>query len=261
MIASRVIAVASGKGGVGKSTVALNLAIALRSLGSNVGILDADLYAPNIPAMVGLTRRVPATSLLLWSRTQDRDVTAVPQRYGVGIMSAQFLLGEDQGLTIGSDLVALLLERLVSGVDWGALDYLVVDLLPGTADLQQMIVRRLGLAGVVMVVTPQDVAHLDARKALELFKTSQVRVFGGVENMSGLRCSHCGEELELFPKVASDRSVWAAGVERLVAIPFSPEVAHAAEVGFPVALASPESDIAGRFQDLAARIMVLSGGP
>src|SRR5688572_25388670 len=152
----RTIAVASGKGGVGKSTISLNLAVSLAAThGVRTGLLDADLYGPDIAAMVGLTRRRRTKSVEVWSASTERQPAV--ERFGIELMSAQFLLGEDQSLSLTKSLAMLLLGRLRDGIDWGDLDLLVLDLPPGTADLQQLVARHFGLDGVLMVVTPQDV--------------------------------------------------------------------------------------------------------
>lgn len=235
-----VIAICSGKGGVGKSTISLNLAVALAEAGSDVGLLDADLYGPDIPRMVGLARTRDAKHLDLWRA--DAPPTEPLERFGVKIMSAGFLVAEGQSLSLASGLIDLLLIRMTRDVAWGDLDYLIVDLPPGTADLQQQLMRRLELDGVVLIVTPQDVAHLDARKVLDLCSRSGVRVLGGVENMDGMACPHCAELIEVFPRVAEGRSIWAAGVTKLGSIPFDPSVVLAGERGKPV----PFADLAGR---------------
>jgi len=162
--ARHAIAIASGKGGVGKSTVSLNLAVALSEQGMRVGLMDADLYGPDIPRMIGLARTKDAKHLDLWRADGAKHEPF--ERFGVKIMSIGFLVGEGQSISLMAGLVDLLLGQLVNGVDWGDLDYLIVDLPPGTADLQQQLMTRLQLAGALIVVTPQDVAHLDARKVL-----------------------------------------------------------------------------------------------
>ena len=255
------IAVASGKGGVGKSTVSLNLALALAETGAAVGLLDADVYGPDIPAMVGLTRRIPAEGLSLWQRGLGHLREEPLERFGLRMMSTQFLVGEDQALAWSADLMELLIVRLVHDIQWGELDYLIIDLPPGTADVQQHVVRQVPLAGALIVVTPQDAAHLDAKKVITMFTRANVKVLGGVENMGPLACPGCGHGMELFPPVAEERSVWAAGLERLASFPFDPVVSHAGDSGKPLLLAYPESPQASGFRALADRLAARVDSP
>jgi ATP-binding protein involved in chromosome partitioning len=248
--ARHVLAVASGKGGVGKSTVALNLALALRSEDTRVGLLDADFYGPDIPLMVNLKRE---TLLKRWDVWRGGEVRLEPvERYGLELMSVGFLLGERQSLPFGAYSLAIALRQFVGGTDWGELDYLVVDLPPGTADLQQEVTRVIDLSGVLIVVGPQDAAHLDAKRVVELFESADVRIIGGVENMRGLVCPHCGELVDVFPPVADARSLWQLGIRRLATLPLDPETSQNGRG--PVMVAAPDSAQARRFVDLAAAV-------
>jgi ATP-binding protein involved in chromosome partitioning len=218
--AKYVVAVGSGKGGVGKSTVSLHIAFALARRGLAVGLLDADVYGPDIPLMVNLTRHEDARR---WDFWRGGDVRHAPiESHGIRIMSVGFLLGERQALTLGAPLLTAALRQLVHQVEWGELDILLLDLPPGTADLQQQLVGVVSLDGAVVVVGPQDVSHLDARKFLSFLREMDVPVLGAVENMSGLRCPHCGELIEVFTPVTEARSVWAEGVLLLGRIPIDP---------------------------------------
>ena len=247
-----VVAVASGKGGVGKSTIALNVAVAMAADGASVGLLDADLYGPDLPVMVGLTRRQHTSSLAVWKNPTigERREPAV-ERFGIKLMSTQFLVGEDQPLALTTPLAELLVERMRHGIDWGPLDVLLVDLPPGTADIQQLVARHLSPRGALVVVTPQDVAHLDAKKTIAMYRASRVPIIGGIENMAGLQCPTCNDLIEVFPAVAPERSIWADGIERLAAVPMSPAVARAAENGTPAVLADTDGAAASAFRDLA----------
>lgn len=246
------IAVASGKGGVGKSTIALNLALGLSEQGRRVGLLDADLYGPDIPRMIGLARTRTARFIDLWSA--DPEKTQALEAFGIRFMSAGFLMAENQSLSMESVLVDALLVWLTRGIDWGELDDLVIDLPPGTADLQQQLMKRVKLSGVLIVVTPQDVAHLDAKKVLDLCSRMNVPVLGAVENMSGLACPTCDEHIDVFPRVSHDRSIWAAGIERLTQIPLDPEVARAGDAGKPLLISHPSSPQAEAMRALAQRL-------
>jgi ATP-binding protein involved in chromosome partitioning len=238
--ARRVVGVASGKGGVGKSTLTLNLALALSQRGAAVGVLDADLYGPDIPLMVGLKRTDRARELKLWRLGRPISLPPV-EVHGLRLMSVGFLIGEDQALSLPAQSVELVLRQLVRDTEWGELDYLLVDLPPGTADVQQQLVRMLRLDAAILVVGPQDVSHLDAKRVLELFSESGTRVLGAVENMAALVCPHCGETVSVFGEVPEERSLWTLGVPRLASIPLDPAVAG----GQPVQLAAPDS-AAGR---------------
>lgn len=252
-----VVAVASGKGGVGKSTISLNLALALSSEGSATGLLDADLYGPDIALMVGVTRRRPAETVTLWEAPRRRRLIEPLDRFGIRVMSSQFLVAEDQALSWSAPLVELLLQRFTRDIAWGDIDFLVVDLPPGTADIQQQLTRHLDVAGTLVVVTPQDAAHLDAKKVLAMFEQVSVPVIGGVENMSGLLCPSCQSPVDVFPRVALERSIWAMGVERLAQIPIHPFVAG--ERGRPLLVEHPESQQAEALRTLARRVRSWAG--
>jgi ATP-binding protein involved in chromosome partitioning len=222
----KIVAVASGKGGVGKSTVSLNLARALAARGGAVGLLDADVYGPDIPVMLGLkqTRELRRWDLgrnPRFGRIELEPVDAL----GLKVMSVGFLLAEGQALTMPAAMVELVGRQLIQDVRWGELDYLIVDLPPGTADLQQQLFANVELAGAIVVVGPQDAAHLDARKLLAMLREAGVPVLGAVENMRGLRCPHCGELIDVFPPVADDRSILRE-LPLLGTVPLDPAFAH-----------------------------------
>ena len=247
-----VVAVASGKGGVGKSTISLNLALALSREGWATGLLDADLYGPDIPLMVGITRRQPAKSVTVWRSPRHPRPIEPLERFGIKVVSTQFLVAEDQALSWSAPLVELILQRFTQDIAWGELQFLVVDLPPGTADIQQQLARHLDLSGALVVVTPQDAAHLDAKKVLAMLEQTSVPVIGGVENMAGLLCPSCQTHVDVFPPVAQDRSIWAAGVERLASIPIHPFVAG--EQGRPLLVEHPDSRPATAIRLLARRL-------
>jgi ATP-binding protein involved in chromosome partitioning len=250
-----VLAVGSGKGGVGKSTVSLNLALALAERGLSVGLLDADLYGPNIPLMVGLTKHKWTTEWTI-ARPKEKRVRYSPvERHGLKIVSAGFILGEDQPLGVQATTAQMMVRQLIDDVAWGDLDFLVVDLPPGTADIQHVLIKTVPLTGAIVVVTPQYVAHLDGRKAVRMYELSRVPVLGWVENMGPMRCPHCGEAIEVFPEVPEDRSIGALGVERLGTIPFDPALGRAGDTGHVLVGDGAESPVADAFRQVTERLL------
>lgn len=235
-----MLAVVSGKGGVGKSTISLNVAVALAQMGARVGLLDVDVYGPDIPAMIGLTRRVPTEA---WTLSRKGGLGATPlepiERHGVLIVSTGLLFGEEQALAWHSELVSVLLNQLIWSSKWGALDYLIIDMPPGTADVTQRTVTSLPTAGALVVVTPQEVAHLDARKLVSMLKSLRMTIIGGIENMADFSCSCCSNNIRLFAPVAADRSIWSLGVTPLGKIPFSPPQ-NGLAAGIPILISAPE---------------------
>ena len=256
-----VIAVASGKGGVGKTTVAVNLALALTAQGLRTGLVDADLYGPDVPRMMGLRRRAEASSVTLFARpgAPDARLQTVSQ-HGVQLASAAFLLGENQALAIQGGMAQLLVRRLLSDTDWGALDYLVMDLPPGTADIQQYVFALSGRPMcVLVVVTPQVIAHQDARRLIAHLKqrggrggTGGVDV-AGVENMSGQVCPGCGQTTPLFPSAPDEESIWGL-IPRLASVPFSYQAARDADEGRPVMVTGAVPEQVAAYQLIAAQL-------
>jgi ATP-binding protein involved in chromosome partitioning len=256
-----VVAVASGKGGVGKTTVAVNLALALAASGLRTGLVDADLYGPDVPRMLGLRRRQDASQLTVFSvaGTAGARLQAV-ERHGIQLASAAFLIGESQGLAVAAGLAELLVRRLITDTDWDSPDCLVVDLPPGTADIQQFVFALRGRpVHVLVVVTPQVIAHQDVRRLLgDLRRRKMLReggavTFGGVENMSGLICAHCGQVTPMFPAAPAEESVWGE-LDRLVSVPFSPQAAADADQGKPVMLTRAVPEQVAAFELLASRV-------
>ncbi len=254
--ARRIVAVGSGKGGVGKSTVALNVALALVDERTKVGLLDADVFGPNIPRMMNVTR---PTSASAWDLARNPAFGAIRiepfERWGLQVVSSAFVIGEDHPLTLASALVDLIVRQFFYDVAWKDLDYLLVDLPPGTADLHQTLVRNFPLDAAVVVVTPEDIAHLDGRKAVEMFRRANIAVVGGVENMAGLSCPYCHEEIDMLPRAAPERTVWARGVDNLGSVAFSHEIAQGAESGVPIVVSAPSSDGAQAFRRIAEQIV------
>jgi ATP-binding protein involved in chromosome partitioning len=250
-----IVAVASGKGGVGKSTVAVNLALALRANGRVVGLVDADLYGPDVPRMLGLRRKRDASSVTLSAvKGQRGSRLEVVERHGIQLASAGFLLGESQGLGIHSDMAQLLVRRLIAGAAWANVDCLIVDLPPGTADIQQLV---FGLGSrpvyVLIVVTPQVIAHQDVRRLIADLARHRAVSVGGVENMSGQICPSCGETTELFPPAPAEESVWSL-ISRLASVPFSARAARDADQGLPVMVTGAVPEQVAAYRSLAREL-------
>jgi ATP-binding protein involved in chromosome partitioning len=240
-----IVAVASGKGGVGKSTVAANLAVALAKLGHTVGLLDADIYGPSVPILFGIADR----PRLLGQRIQPFE------RYGVKLMSLGFILDTDTPVIWRGPMVMRGIEQMLGDVDWGPLDYLVVDLPPGTGDAQLTITQRVPLAGAVIVTTPQDVALIDARKGLAMFRKVNVPVLGIVENMSGFVCPHCGEETDVFKRGGGERTADLLGTRFLGRVPLDPAIVRGSDAGVPAVVAPGGEKHAAVFAAIAQAVI------
>ncbi len=239
-----IIAVASGKGGVGKSAVAVNLALALAVEGGRVGVLDADLYGPSLPTMSGLAGP-PET-------TAERRI--LPRRaHGLQLMSIGFLLGEDAPVIWRGPMATQALQQLLQETAWEDLDYLVVDLPPGTGDIQLTLCQRVPLSGAVIVTTPQDLSLVDAQRALRMFEKVSVPVLGVVENMSLYRCPQCGHEEAIFGAGAGERIAARYGVGLLGRLPLDPRIRAAADGGRPTVAADPEGELARSFREIARK--------
>jgi ATP-binding protein involved in chromosome partitioning len=219
-----IIAVGSGKGGVGKTTVSVNLAVALAKAGASVGLLDADITGPNIPMMIGAEGQ-PAAS-------PDGKIKPI-EALGVKVISIQFFLPEGQPVVWRGPLVGGAIQQFLRDVDWGELDYLVVDLPPGTSDAQLTLAQSVPLTGAVLVTTPQQVALSDVAKALAMFRRVSVPILGLVENMSGFVCAHCGEVTDLFGRGGGERYAGENGIDFLGAVPLDITVRQGADVGVP----------------------------
>jgi ATP-binding protein involved in chromosome partitioning len=240
-----VVAVASGKGGVGKSTVSVNLAVALARDGASVGLLDADITGPNIPLMLGLEGQ-PGKSV---------DNKIVPlERHGVKAISIQFFVPAGQPIIWRGPLVGGAITQFLRDVDWGDLDYLVVDLPPGTSDAQLTLAQAVPISGAVLVTTPQEVSILDVEKALAMFKRMSVPVLGLVENMQAFICPHCGESIELFGRGGGERFAREHQLELLGGIPLDMTVRQGGDVGVPAVAQREPGPAARAFTDVARKI-------
>ena len=242
---SNVVAVASGKGGVGKSTVAVNLALAWAAQGARVGILDADIYGPSQPLMLGLAGQRPTAP----DGKHLRPLTS----HGVGAMSIGFLVDEEQPMVWRGPMVTQALTQLLSETQWGALDYLVVDMPPGTGDIQLTLAQRVPVAGAVIVTTPQDIALADARKGLKMFEKVSVPVLGIVENMSVHICSNCGHSEHIFGTGGGARMAEQYGVRLLGELPLDAHIREEADGGHPTVVAAPDSPRARAYFEMARR--------
>jgi len=240
-----IIAVASGKGGVGKSTTAVNLALALAHDGAAVGLLDADIYGPSQPQMMGLSREKPTS-------TDDKTMFA-PEAYGIKVMSIGFLVDVEQPMVWRGPMATQALLQLLEATRWGELDYLIVDMPPGTGDTQLTLAQRAPVSGAVIVTTPQDIALLDARKGLRMFQKVAVPVLGVVENMSTHVCSNCGFEEHIFGSGGGKRMAEQYGVELLGELPLDIRIREQADGGRPTVVTEPQSKLGRAYIDFARR--------
>jgi len=246
-----IIAVASGKGGVGKSTTAVNLALALRASGLKVGVLDADIYGPSIPRMLGISGK---------PTSRDGRVLEPMERHGVKCMSMGFLVAEETPMIWRGPMVMSAIQQMLRDVDWGELDILVVDLPPGTGDAQLTMAQQVPLSGAVIVSTPQDIALLDARKGLNMFRKVDVPVLGIVENMSYFSCPNCGHRSEIFSHGGARREAERLGVDFLGEIPLDIAIRETSDGGTPIVASRPESEHARVYLQMAARVWEKVGG-
>lgn len=240
-----VVAVASGKGGVGKSTVSANLAVRLAQMGAKVGLLDADIYGPSMPTMFGIQRR---------PEVDDQSIRPF-EKFGIKLMSLGFMVEMDTPVIWRGPMVMKALEQLLGQVAWGALDYLIVDLPPGTGDAQLTLTQKVPLSAAVIVTTPQDVSLIDARKGLAMFRKVNVPVVGIIENMSGFACPHCGEVTHIFKHGGGQRTAEVVGCPYLGNIPLDPAIAEGGDSGEPIVVQQPEGHHADAFRNVAEAVM------
>ena len=242
---AHVVAVGSGKGGVGKTTVAVNLAVALSKLGYKVGLIDADIYGPNVPMMLGVTRQPNIVG--------ENRIEPIFS-HGVKFISVGLISPGDKPMVMRGPMLHQIIRQFLQQVDWGELDFLIVDLPPGTGDVVISLVQTVPLTGAVVVSTPSDVSLQDARKALEMFHQVKVEVIGIVENMSHFTCPHCQQVIDIFSSGGAERTAAQFGLEFLGSLELDPSIRKGGDSGMPVSLAGPDSEIAKGFYEIARKV-------
>ncbi len=242
-----IIAVASGKGGVGKSTVAVNLALALAAEGAKVGMLDADIYGPSQPTMLGVGGQPSST---------DGNTMEPMENYGVQVMSIGFLVDADQPMIWRGPMVTQALQQLLMQTNWKSIDYLVVDMPPGTGDIQLTLAQQVPVTGAVIVTTPQDIALIDAKKGLKMFEKVGVPILGIVENMAIHVCSKCGHAEHIFGEGGAAKMAGEYGVDVIGQLPLDIRIREQADSGCPTVVAAPDSDIAQAYKAIARKVAV-----
>jgi len=243
---SKIIAIGSGKGGVGKTTVAVNLAIALAKLGKRVGLMDADVYGPNVPLMLGSSQQ---------PRVGPGNIIIPNETHGIKSISIGYISPGDKPMVMRGPMLHQIVRQFLQQVDWGELDYLLVDLPPGTGDVVISLVQTVPLTGAVVVSTPSDVSLEDARKALGMFAQVNVEVLGIVENMSHFTCPHCHEQIDIFSKGGAERTAKQFNVPFLGSIELIPAIREGGDRGLPVALGGSKSPQAAEFYAAAEKLM------
>jgi ATP-binding protein involved in chromosome partitioning len=246
-----IVAVASGKGGVGKSTVAANLALGMKANGLRVGVLDADIYGPSMPRMLGISGR---------PQMADAKILRPMENYGLKCMSIGFLVPEDTPMIWRGPMVMSALQQMLRDVAWGELDIMIVDMPPGTGDAQLTMAQQVSLAGAVIVSTPQDIALIDARKGLSMFTKVNVPVLGIIENMSYFLCPHCGERSDIFSHGGARREAERLGTDFLGEVPLDLAIRETSDEGRPITVSQPDSPYAQTFRDIAAKVWAKVGG-
>ncbi len=244
-----VIAIGSGKGGVGKTTLAVNIAIAMAKMGVKVGLIDADIYGPNVPTMFGTTRQ---------PRVLEGNRIEPILAHGVQVMSVGFISPGDKPMVMRGPMLHQIIRQFLGQVEWGELDFLLIDLPPGTGDIVLSLTQSVPLTGAIVVSTPSDVALQDARKALEMFHQVNVEVLGIVENMTHLMCPHCGKEVDVFSRGGAERTATQFKVPFLGGVELDPEIRAGGDRGLPVALGGDESPKARPFYQIARQVMQLA---
>ena len=242
-----IVAVASGKGGVGKSTTAVNLALALAAEGASVGLLDADIYGPSIPMMMGISGK---------PESADGQTMEPLENYGVQVMSIGFLVAQDEAMIWRGPMATQALEQLLRQTNWRDLDYLIVDMPPGTGDIQLTLSQRVPMTGAVVVTTPQDIALLDAKKGIKMFEKVGVPILGIVENMAVHVCSNCGHVEHIFGVDGGKKMAADYNMDYLGALPLDMQIRLQADTGKPTVVSDPDSEVAGIYKAVARKVAV-----
>jgi len=245
---SKRLVIVTGKGGVGKSTVAVNIALALHKFGAKVGLLDADVFGPSIPTMLGTPETPPSAS------KDSRIIPAIHQ--GVKVISVGFFVDKDEAVVWRGPMVHRLLQQFLGDVDWGELDYLVCDLPPGTGDVQLSLSQLIPIAGSVMVTTPQEVSIVDVVKGIAMFEKVEIPILGIVENMSYYTCPACGHHDEIFSHGGGKRLAQEVGTAFFGEIPIDTRIRFGGDAGVPIVVAAPDSENAQRFMDIATKTAI-----
>ncbi len=241
-----VVAVAAGKGGVGKSTLATNLALALQRQGATVGLLDADVFGPSLPQMLGPAEKPTGTT------DNQRIIPAI--HHGLKVVSVGFFVEKGEAVVWRGPMVHRLLQQFLSDVEWGELDYLICDLPPGTGDVQLSLSQLIPMSGAVMVTTPQEVSIIDVVKGISMFEKVEIPILGVVENMSYYQCPSCGHHDEIFSRGGGKRLASETGLEFFGEIPIDPRIRFGGDAGVPLIVAAPDSEIAHTFMDVASKL-------
>lgn len=249
----KIIVVGSGKGGVGKSTVAANLALALKAEGKTVGLLDADIYGPSVPRLFGAINQKPAINAAAAGPGAAQKIEPL-QRYGIKLMSMGFLVEENQAVVWRGPMLFKAFEQFFRDVNWGELDYLIVDLPPGTGDVALTIAQKVPVTGAIVVCTPQNLALVDAKKAIDMFKQIHIPLIGVIENMAYFIAPNSDEKISLFPKGELSAYLDSQNLRKLSELAFDTEIGLATEAGMPTLVSAPDSDIAKQFRAIAREL-------
>jgi ATP-binding protein involved in chromosome partitioning len=252
---SRILAVASGKGGVGKTTITVNLALALALRGARVGLFDADLYGPNVPLMLGVRLEKAVQTSLPITRVSRVPYIKPLERYGLKVMSIGLLLGEEDAVLPDPNYAGLVVTQTLVDVVWGELDYLLVDMPPGSGTILQNLTKAVRVDGAIVVTTPQDLSLLDAGRSLGLFRQTGVPILGVVENMSYLICPHCGEPVEVFHRSDREWAIQDEELEWLGRIPIDIGISRGIDVGYPLVETAPDTRGAAVVREIAGRVV------